>query len=218
MNNLFPLLTIETTDELCSAAILLSEEHFSESNVKGKYVHSEKLIPIVKQLLEVNKLKVEDLNCIAISEGPGSFTGLRIGMAAAKGLATGSGIPILPVPTFEALAHKIKDYIPQNQSFAIVRKASGDEIYFEKYKVENESLSKLESLVLLKLDELQDKTNENDLLFSNINHGFLTRNSVIISALDVGKWAYKFGKDLVTSDYDLIEPKYFKEFIVRDSK
>lgn len=214
MDDIFPILALETSDELCSVAVLLSENSFSEINVKGKHIHSEKLIPMIEEILKTNNLQVSQIKSIAVSEGPGSFTGLRIGMAAVKGIVVSTNIPVMPVPTFSAVAFKISAFMLNGQNFVIVKKASRDEVYFARYLFSENKLKDVVSLCLIKISEISSKVEKNDLVFSNIIH---QSNSVDItpSALDIGRWAYKFGKDLVTSNYDLLEPKYFKEFKVR---
>lgn len=216
MNDIFPLLAIETTDELCSAALLLNQNEYSEINVRGKHVHSERLVPSIEQLLLSNRIQVGELKVVAVSEGPGSFTGLRIGMSAAKGIAVGAQIHVILVPTFEAIAFKYSNFLPDDSLFCIVKKASRDEVYFAKYKVKDNNYFLVQPLSLIQLDELPKLTVNSDLVISNITRDLADNNSSVPSALDIGVWAYKFGKDLVTSDYDLLEPKYFKEFIVKE--
>jgi tRNA threonylcarbamoyladenosine biosynthesis protein TsaB len=76
----------------------------AESVVEEQQVHSEKLAPMIAALLEHHLPEPAQLRAVAISIGPGSFTGLRIGLSAAKGLAYGWGKPLVAVPTLEALA------------------------------------------------------------------------------------------------------------------
>ncbi|HET55319.1 MAG TPA: tRNA (adenosine(37)-N6)-threonylcarbamoyltransferase complex dimerization subunit type 1 TsaB [Ignavibacteria bacterium] len=215
MNNLFPILAIETSDRLCSVAILIDDKYYSEININGKHIHSEKLIPMVNEILNSNNIDISQVNSIAISEGPGSFTGLRIGMAAAKGIAAGSGLPIIPVPTFIALANKIADYLLVGQRFAIAKKASKDEVYFVKFVKTQKGIEELISLSLLNKEKVSSYIENDDLVFSNTSNTDI-KDIATPTAIDIGRWAYLFGKDLVISNYDLLEPKYFKEFKVRN--
>lgn len=214
MNNLFPILAIETSDQLCSVAILIDDKYYSEININGKHIHSEKLIPMVNEILNSNNIDISQVNSIAISEGPGSFTGLRIGMAAAKGIAAGSGLPIIPVPTFIALANKIADYLLVGQRFVIAKKASKDEVYFVKFAKTQKGIDELISLSLLNKGKVSSYIENDDLVFSNTSNTDI-KDIATPTAIDIGRWAYLFGKDLVISNYDLLEPKYFKEFKVR---
>ena len=89
-----------------------------------KNIHSEKLLEVVEAVLKKSLVKINEVGSIAVSSGPGSFTGLRIGMSAAKGLAFGANLPIISVPTFEALALKICDIIPDKTEFVICNKVN----------------------------------------------------------------------------------------------
>ncbi len=218
MGDLFPILAIETSDELCSVALLLNETQYFERNIKAKHVHSAKLVPMIESVLKEASLLVHDLKVVAVSEGPGSFTGLRIGMAAAKGLANGAGISFLSVPTFEALANKIALYLPARTKFYIVKKANKDEYYFGSYIKNKNAVNEDIQLSLLNESDIEKAIKD-----ENFVYGFKPDTSFNInintpSALDIGIWAYKFGKDLLTSDYDLIEPKYLKKFVVKEKK
>ncbi len=216
MTNLFPLLAIETSDELCSVAVLLDEKKYAEQNIRQKHVHSEKLVTMIELTLASISLKINDLKTVAVSQGPGSFTGLRIGMAAAKGIASGTGLSLIPVPTFSALASKISDYINTYQKFVLVKSVNREEVYFAKYLKEHEILKEIEKLSLLKKSEVDLKVKQEELVYG---YNYTENNDLTTpTAVDIGRWAYKFGKDLLTSDYDLIEPLYLKKFVAKEKK
>lgn len=218
MNNLFPILAIETTDRLCSVAILLNEEDYFESNIQGKHIHSQKLVVMIDEILNSAELTFPDIKCLAISEGPGSFTGLRIGMAAAKGIAVGADLPMILVPTFSALAFKLSAHLKKDRIFSIIKKASKDENYFAEYIVTEENFRELVTLQLVKSEKLSSMIEDDVIIYSNIEQDNQNSELTVPTAKDIGRWAYKFGKDLLTSNYDLIEPKYLKEFLVRTQK
>ena len=90
----------------------------------------------------------DDLKMIAVSDGPGSFTGLRIGMSAAKGMADALSIPIIPVPTFEALALQISSFLDENE-IVIANKINRDEVYFAKFQIKMNSFIFTEELKIL---------------------------------------------------------------------
>jgi tRNA threonylcarbamoyladenosine biosynthesis protein TsaB len=77
--------------------------------VKNKMTHSENLMPMVDHILQVYGAKVSDLELLAVNAGPGSFTGVRIGVATVKGLAFPKGLPCAPVSTLDSLAENLKD-------------------------------------------------------------------------------------------------------------
>ena len=98
------VLGMETATALGSVAIVDEEEVVAEYALKVRGTHSERLLPAIDALLKDSKLSFSDLNVIAVSIGPGSFTGLRIGISTAKGLALGSNKPVVGIPTLDALA------------------------------------------------------------------------------------------------------------------
>ena len=99
------ILGIESASVTASAAVLSDDILLAEYTTNYKKTHSETLLPMVSEILRMTGTAPEDLTIIAVSEGPGSFTGLRIGAAAAKGLAFALDIPIVPVPTLDAIAY-----------------------------------------------------------------------------------------------------------------
>lgn len=97
------ILAIETSTSLLGVALVRGREVLWEKTLDEPRAHSRLLLPMCVSALESAGHKAKDLSAIAVSEGPGSFTGLRIGFATAQGLAMGQGIRIVPVPTFEVL-------------------------------------------------------------------------------------------------------------------
>jgi len=97
------LLAFDTSTELCSAALTLDGQCLSRAVQAGNR-HSELLLPMIDSLLAEAGLTLRQLDGIAFGQGPGSFTGLRIGCGIAQGLAYGADLPVLGVGTLEALA------------------------------------------------------------------------------------------------------------------
>ncbi len=98
------ILAIDTSSKICSTAILENENLIDEINLDNGKTHSENLLPIISQILERNNLKLSDVDLIACSVGPGSFTGIRIGIASIKAIAEVNNIPIASVTSLETLA------------------------------------------------------------------------------------------------------------------
>ncbi len=101
-----PVLAIETS-QLCGGVAIVEDEVLGEVILSSKETHSKRLLSAISYLLKRLGLKLKDLSAIAVSIGPGSFTGLRIGLATAKGLCLGSGIPLIGIGTLEAMAANI---------------------------------------------------------------------------------------------------------------
>ncbi len=209
-----PILAIETSGELCSAALLIGENISYEYSIWQKNVHSEKLFEIIQNILSIAKTTINEIGAIAYSSGPGSFTGLRIGLSAAKGIAFGISKPVIPVPTFNAFAFAIAKYHNIGTKFRIVRNASIDEIYSAHFIINQ----KLEygNVELLNKNEI---TFENDnLVYGDSKIDLSVKNVIGPSASNIAEWAYLFGEDLLTFDYDYLEPHYLKKFIVKVKK
>lgn len=215
MNKLFPILAVETSGELCSTALLLDEKNFVELNYFQKQIHSEKLIDMVDTVLKNGKVEISQVNSIAVSMGPGSFTGLRIGLSAAKGLGFGAKLPLIPVPTFNAFAYQVSQYLNNGTKFSIAVNANIDELYFAKYIKKENKVEVTDELKLVEKKNFESEIDQKRLCYGNFSAKECLNNVVGPSAYEIGKWAYLFGKDLLTFDYDYLEPNYFKNFIPR---
>ena len=101
------ILGIDTATLSCSVALLQDETLLAEMTLNIKKTHSERLMPLLDQMLTESGIEREAIDAIAVAVGPGSFTGLRIGVATARGLAQGLGIPAVPVCTLEALTEGV---------------------------------------------------------------------------------------------------------------
>lgn len=101
------ILAIDSTAKTASAAVTEDERLIASFTLNGTLTHSQTLLPMVKAALEIAGLKVSDIDMFACSAGPGSFTGVRIGVSTIKGLAFGSGKPCVGVSTLDALARNL---------------------------------------------------------------------------------------------------------------
>ena len=101
------ILAIDTSGLVASAALVTEERLVVEYTVDYKKTHSQTLLPMVAELKKMLELDLSTLDAIAVAQGPGSFTGLRIGAATAKGLGLALDLPLVPVPTVDALAYNL---------------------------------------------------------------------------------------------------------------
>lgn len=101
------ILAIDSATPVAGVALMKNEKLVAEEFANIGLTHSETLMPMVDRILKNGGIAVHDLDVIAVTIGPGSFTGLRIGLAAAKGLALAAGKPLIGVSTLEVLAHSL---------------------------------------------------------------------------------------------------------------
>ncbi|MBO4781033.1 MAG: tRNA (adenosine(37)-N6)-threonylcarbamoyltransferase complex dimerization subunit type 1 TsaB [Lachnospiraceae bacterium] len=101
------ILAIDSSGLTASVAVMKDGMLAAEYTVNNKKTHSQTLLPMIDEIMKTVELKPEDLDCIAISCGPGSFTGLRIGSATAKGLGLALNKPVAEVSTLQALAYNL---------------------------------------------------------------------------------------------------------------
>ncbi|RAU81449.1 tRNA (adenosine(37)-N6)-threonylcarbamoyltransferase complex dimerization subunit type 1 TsaB [Pontibacter arcticus] len=111
------LLALETSSSVCSIALYKGEHLLGASELRIEKSHSSHITVMIEQLLENCGMKLMDLSAIAVSGGPGSYTGLRIGSSTAKGLCYSLEIPLLEVSTLHALAAQVINVTPNPEQF-----------------------------------------------------------------------------------------------------
>lgn len=126
------ILGIDSSGMTASVALVASGVVMAEFTVNNKRTHSETLLPMIDEMMKRAGVMPEELDAIAIASGPGSFTGLRIGAATAKGLALALDIPIVPVPTLEGLAFNLAG---EKRTVVSVMDARRNEVYAGVYDV-----------------------------------------------------------------------------------
>jgi tRNA threonylcarbamoyladenosine biosynthesis protein TsaB len=101
------ILAVETSTRVGSVAIVENESLIAEYTLNVVATHSERLLPAIDQILKDSKLTIQEIEGFAVSLGPGSFTGLRIGISTVKGLALATGKAVVGIPTLDVLAHNV---------------------------------------------------------------------------------------------------------------
>jgi len=107
------ILAISTSSNTASVALLEDDKCIQELNIINEKTHSEKLMPLIDELFKNNKVTLSDIGLIACDNGPGSFTGIRIGVATVKAMAEAKNIPVVSCSSLEGLAYNVTgfDYI-----------------------------------------------------------------------------------------------------------
>ena len=124
------ILAIETATSSCSVALSVGDLMFERSEI-GNNIHSQKLLSMIEAILSESQINVSDLNAVAVGQGPGSFTGLRIGIGVAQGIAYGVNCKMLGISSLAALAQQALD-----KGYVIAGiDARMNEVYWGAYKV-----------------------------------------------------------------------------------
>jgi tRNA threonylcarbamoyladenosine biosynthesis protein TsaB len=175
------------------------------------------IFDLVDKGLNTSGTEINQIACIAVSAGPGSFTGLRIGMSTAKGLALGASLPIVAVPTFEAMAFQLVDFLAEGTEFIIANKVNSDETYFAGFQIKSNNYIFADNLTIINSQGLE-KEAKNRLIFGNSFNDKSKQGFTAPSARYVAKWCEKFGNSILTFNYDFLEPNYLKDFIMKGMK
>lgn len=120
IDNLPLILMIETSTQICSVAISKGKEILAIRDIDIPNAHSSRLSLLIEEILEETNLRYKDLSAIAVSKGPGSYTGLRIGVSSAKGFAYGLDIPLISVETLRILQKAVKVKYPQAYALTMI--------------------------------------------------------------------------------------------------
>ena len=101
------VLAIDSSGLTAAAAVVDEEQTIAEYTVNYKKTHSQTLLPMIDEIVKMVEMDLKEIDAIAVAGGPGSFTGLRIGSATAKGLGLALDKPLISVPTVDALAYNV---------------------------------------------------------------------------------------------------------------
>jgi tRNA threonylcarbamoyladenosine biosynthesis protein TsaB len=129
------LIALETATDACSVALLRGESVVADLALHRPRAHAENLILLVRDALAYGGITASELDAVAVSMGPGSYTGLRIGVSAAKGLAVALDLKLVGVPTLEALAASVAPVAYPGDLVCTLLNARRDEVYATVFSV-----------------------------------------------------------------------------------
>lgn len=218
------VLGLDTSTMMATCAVLDENRLLGEYSLNQDMTHSEKLVPMIKEVLDSLNLKVKDIDLYGVALGPGSFTGLRIGVATIKAFAHLFNKPVVGVSTLEALAYNL----PYNKVIVPMIDARRDRVYTGIYTWENgiiENIMEPDVLEIEKLLEILDNNYDNlvvngdgslihkDLIKSTLGAKvqFSTIGQNMCKASSIGELALlKYNKGLV-DDFYTLAPDYLRE-------
>ena len=150
------LLAIESSGLVASVAIATETTLLAEYTVNFKKTHSQTLLPMVDEIVKMTGLDLKEIDAIAVSAGPGSFTGLRIGSATAKGLGLALDKPIVPVPTTQGIAANLYG---TEGILCPLMDARRNQVYTGLYRYNKEGFQIVEDQMAVLVDEIIEKVN-----------------------------------------------------------
>jgi len=217
------ILSLETSSPICSVALHQEGALLGQSELRLEKSHSSHLSVLIEQLLENTGNTMHNLGAVAVSDGPGSYTGLRIGAAAAKGICYALNIPLLAVSTLQALAHQVTAFTSQPEAYLYcpMLDARRMEVYAALYTHDGQEVLAPAPLIL-DADTLSEQMTHCHLLcFGNGAAKFQPLvttsakasfvNNVFPSAVAVGELAYVAYQRQEFRDVAYYEPFYLKE-------
>lgn len=142
------LLHIESTSTVCSVALSQKEQLLAVEELNDGYSHAENLHVFIQKLLSNNHISSKDLSAVSVSRGPGSYTGLRIGFSAAKGLTYALNIPLISIDTLQALSFLAITKEKHDALYCPMIDARRMEVYTAIYNKELNSLRTAQAIVL----------------------------------------------------------------------
>jgi len=214
------ILCIETATTNCSVAISVNGKVISlKEDNNNQYSHAERLHIYIETVLNKSELKKSQLEAIAVSKGPGSYTGLRIGVSAAKGLCFALDIPLISISTLESLAHQVKN---DDGVIIPILDARRMEVYSAVFNFQKEQIRETKAEVLDE-DSFQTFLDKGKVYFIGdgvekfkaiCNH----KNAIFVedklpSANEMGLLANTKYKKSDIEDVAYFEPFYLKDFI-----
>ena len=146
------ILSIECSASPASVAVIEDGKITASSFVNVKLTHSQTLLPMVESTLKSSMLSINDIDGISVSVGPGSFTGIRIGISIAKGLATPRNLPCVPISTLEAMAYM---FLSEDITVCAVMDARCNQLYNALFKVKDGKVVRLCQDRAILIDELK---------------------------------------------------------------
>lgn len=151
------ILALDSSGMVASVALAEDDTLLAEYTVNYKKTHSQTLLPMLDEVARMTELDLASIDAIAVAAGPGSFTGLRIGSATAKGLGLALEKPLVSVPTVEALAYNLYD---TKGLICPIMDARRSQVYTGIYRYEEHRLITVEGQMAIAMEELLEKLNQ----------------------------------------------------------
>jgi len=220
------ILHLETATTNCSVSISKDDQIVVlKENNAASYSHSEQLHVFIKEALKEASLSFSDLDAVAISKGPGSYTGLRIGVSAAKGICFSLDIPLISIPTLQSMARQVD--LKPGELVIPALDARRMEVYSCVYNNNYQEVRKTRAEIINE-ESFVEYLGENEVYVVGsgaekcrgvLQHpNFIFDESVVPSAKDMVLMAFEKYESKQFEDVAYFEPYYLKDFVLQQKK
>lgn len=216
------ILAIETTTKNCSVSLFKDGNLvFIEEQVSDKYSHAEQLTLFIEKVIKMSNITLKQVNAIALSKGPGSYTGLRIGTSTAKGLCYSMEIPLISISTLKAMAFGVSK-THKSDFFCSMIDARRMEVFASIFDKDNNEVRAINADVVDK-DTYAEFLNKRVLFFGDgaikckevINHpNAIFIEDIFPTSQDLGTFAEEKYSLKDFEDVAYFEPYYLKDFVL----
>ena len=221
------IISIETSTEVCSVALHEQGQLVALSEIKQQGAHAEKLMGLLDEVVHAGGITFSGIDALAVSQGPGSYTGLRIGISTAKGLAYGLGKPLIGINTLESIASSVE--AEQGGSIVVALDARRMEIFTQTFDCHVVAKGPIRALIL---DEgaFSEELTQGKVFFVGdalekmkevVQHPhavFVENFPHVLSAKWMGMLAFDKYRQKKFEDIAYFVPNYLKEFKALHSK
>ena len=219
------ILCLETATPVCSVALNDGCCTLALRETEGQNAHSEKITNFIREVMETAGIDYKQLDAVAVSKGPGSYTGLRIGVSTAKGICYAADLPLMAIDTLEAMAHgmkaKLGNQITENDLLIPMIDARRMEVYAAVFDA---NLNKIEDTAALVIDENSFEELRKDHHLWLFGDGApklskLFENQPTITIIDGFKPSAAYMRPLADSalrEHKFVDVAYFEPFYLKD--
>lgn len=228
------ILNMDSSTEVCSVSLFMDNVLLEERENSDGLNHAELLTAFVEEVLTAQNLKATDLDAVAIAGGPGSYTGLRIGVSAAKGICYAGRLPLIAISSLKAMAHQVSSHpsrynvpIDDDALFCPMIDARRMEVFTAMYNIENNEVQPISAEIVDHHSFSQYLDKGPVIFFGNgakkcqdaITHpNAIFVDNVTASSLFMGPLAEKAFQEKDFVDVAYYEPFYLKDFIATAPK
>ncbi len=150
------ILAVDTSAITASCAVIEEGKLIAAAELRSKMTHSQTILPMVQDMLKNAALALHDIDLLAVNVGPGSFTGVRIGVSAVKGIAFTGDIPCAPVSALHSMAYNFVG-LPQVQTVCAVMDARCGQVYTALFQVDGQTVTRLTDDTAISVTDLQQQ-------------------------------------------------------------